>query len=508
MRVSTDPLRSVAVPPARASRRTVRAVPVSVAIACALALTVGVGPAAAHDPVLGVQPASVSDALAPGASLDVEKTVHTPEILPTPDIYFLVDSTGSMDEVIANVQADATSVLAEVDLLSNDPRYGAGDYKDFQSPQADPYAFNNGASIPGADDDGAAALAAIAAWSALGGGDGPEGQFFALHRLAAHGDASFRAGATPIVVWFGDAPGHDPVCDEISGDTGHDVTEASVTAELVSAGVRVIAISTITDLGSFYPAALDDDPTAFAGDYLATCGTEGGASGQATRIATATDGVHLTDVEAEDIADAILAGLGALPVTVEPSASCDTGLSVSFDQASQVITSGNDAVFTETIIAASDAPQGTTLTCTVDFLVDGDLLDGFTQEIEIDILDVTPPEVACEQTTNPSGRKVPPAGGKPGKQNPDGFYLLTAADNVDQDLDIFLIDDASGAVFGPFDSGTRIKLVQAPGATPRIKPGVGVIDWRIRIQGDATLSVTDEAGNLTEVSCLVPPPPM
>ena len=134
------------------------------------------------------------------------------------------------------------------------------------------YGFNNAAPIPAADDDGAAALAAIAAWSASGGGDGPEGQFFALHRIAEHGDAAFRADGTPIVVWFGDAPAHDPVCDEISGDTGHDVTEASLTTELTDAGVRVVAISVVTAAGVF-PAALDDDPTAFAGDYLATCGS-------------------------------------------------------------------------------------------------------------------------------------------------------------------------------------------------------------------------------------------
>jgi hypothetical protein len=480
-----------------------------VAITSALSLTVGLGPAWAHDPVFGVQPASVSDSLAPGASLEVEKTVHTPEILPTPDIYFLADSTGSMDDVIANVQADAAAVLTTVDGLANDPRYGAGDYKDFQSPiQDDPYAFNNGAPIPAADDNGAAALAAIGAWSASGGGDGPEGQFFALHRLAQDGDANFRADATPIVVWFGDAPAHDPVCDEISGDTGHDVTEASLTAGLVDAGVRVIAISTITDLGTFYPAALDDDPTAFAGDYIAACGVEGGASGQATRLAAATGGVHLTDVEPEDIAAAILDGLGALPVSVDPVPTCDVGLSVSFDPATQMVTSGDDAAFTETITAAPDAPQGSTLTCTVDFLVDGQLLDGFTQDISIEILDVTPPEAACTQATNPSGRRVPPAGGRPGKQNPDGFYLLSASDNVDEDLEIFLIDDVSGMVFGPFETGTTIKLVQAPGAKPRIKPGVGVIDWKVKIKGDAILSVTDSAGNLTEVSCLVPPPPM
>jgi hypothetical protein len=272
--------------------------------------------------------------------------------------------------------------------------------------------------------------------------------------------------------------------------------------------VRVIAISTITALGAFYPAALDDDPTAFAGNYLAACGVENGASGQATRIADETDGVHLTGVAAQDIADAILAGLGALPVTVQPSAVCDAGLSVSFAPATQVVTSGEDAVFTETITAAAAAPQGSTLTCTVQFLVEGKLLDGFTQEIEIDILDVTPPKAACEPTTNPAGKTVPPAGTNPASgQNPDGFFVLTGGDNIDEDVEIFLTDDASGVIFGPFPNGTTIKLVQAPGATPSIKPGAGVIDWKIRIQGDAVVSVTDAAGNVTEVSCLVPPPP-
>ena len=172
--------------------------PALLAVAALLAGFILAAPARAHDPTFGVDPASVEVSLDPGASTDVGKTVHTPEILPTPDIYFLADSTGSMDDVIANVQADAADVLATVDGLANDPRYGAGDYKDFQNPQSDPYAFNNGAAIPAADDNGAAALAAIAGWSAIGGGDGPEGQFFALHRLAEHGDATFRADSTPI----------------------------------------------------------------------------------------------------------------------------------------------------------------------------------------------------------------------------------------------------------------------------------------------------------------------
>lgn len=483
----------------------------ALAVAALLGGMLAAGSVRAHDPVLGVDPASVELTLVPGTSSDVAKTVHTPEVLPTPDIYFLADSTGSMGDVIANVQADAASVLASVDAMASDPRYGAGDYKDFQSSQADPYAFNNGAAIPVADDNGAGALAAIGAWSASGGFDGPEGQLYALHRLAAHGDAGFRSDSTPIVVWFGDAPAHDPVCDEISGDTGHDLTEASVTAELVAAGVRVIAISVVTASGSFYPAALDDDPTAFGGNYAADCGTEGGTSGQASRIAAATGGVHLTGVAATDIADAILAGLGALPVDVTPQYSCDdASVTVTWDAASKTVTSGEDATFTETVAAGAGAPQGETVTCTVDFLVDGELLAGFTQTITVDIPDVTAPTVACAEGTNPHGRNVPRAT----NQNPDGFYLLSADDNVDTDPSIWVVDAGSGEVFGPYSSGTTVKYTQAPGATPGEKPigstngAAGAVTVHIIGTGDMQVYATDASDNVsTAASCLVPPPP-
>jgi len=480
--------------------------PALLAAASLLAGLLAAGPAAA-----AVDPDFVEVTLAPGTSTDVTKTVGTPEILPTPDIYFLADSTNSMAAVIASVQADAAAILADVDLLANDPRYGAGDYKDFQNPQSDPYAFNNGASIPASDDNGAAALAAIAGWSALGGGDGPEGQFFALHRLAVHGDANFRTDSTPIVVWFGDAPAHDPVCDEISGDTGHDIDETSLTNELVAAEIRVIAISVVTASGAFYPNALDDDPTAFAGNYAATCGVEAGATGQASRIAAATGGVHLTGVAASDIADAILAGLTALPVDVTPQATCDDpSVTISWDAATKTVTSGADAVFTETISASLAAPQGDTVLCSVDFLVDGELLDGNTQSVVVHIPDVTAPAPSCVEGTNPHGKNVP----KATNQNPDGFYLLGAIDNLDPNPQIWVMDEGSGTIFGPYAAGTTIKYTQAPGATPSEKKigssngQAGAVTVHLKGTGDAFVFATDASGNESAtVACLVPPPP-
>jgi hypothetical protein len=123
--------------------------------------------------------------------------------------------------------------------------------------------------------------------------------------------------------------------------------------------------------------------------------------------------------------------------------------------------------------------------------------------------DTTPPDATCVPTTNPSGKNVPPAGNNPASgQNPDGFYELTAVDAVDPNPRITLRDSGSSAVFGPFLNGTKIKLTQAPGATPSQKPGPGVIDWHITIKGDGLMFATDASGNVAgPISCNVPPPP-
>ena len=122
--------------------------------------------------------------------------------------------------------------------------------------------------------------------------------------------------------------------------------------------------------------------------------------------------------------------------------------------------------------------------------------------------DTTPPVVACRPTTNPSGNNIPPAGNNPKSgQNPDGFYVLLATDDVDPNPQITVSDTGSSFVAGPYVSGTKIKLTQAPGVTPSAKPGPGEIDWHIKLKGDAVVTATDGSGNSASVRCLVPPPP-
>lgn len=224
-------------------------------------------------------------------------TVPKNSTVPKADVYFLADTTGSMSSILSAVQAGAGSMLSALSGLPLDLAFGVGNYKDFPF---DSYAFQHQQSSTSIAAD---AQAAINTWAAGGGADGSEGQLFALDQLAEApgGSIGWRAGAKRILVWFGDAPGHDPICGAISG-LGRDIDEASVTDKLKDEDIIVLAISTTTS----FALGLDDDPTSQAGDYSGTC-TIGGTAGQASRIATATGGSHTVGIDPSEIVNTIVA---------------------------------------------------------------------------------------------------------------------------------------------------------------------------------------------------------
>ncbi len=215
-------------------------------------------------------------------------TVHVPisGVPPQADVYLLADTTESMRPIITTVQAGIDTVLNTAFL--GDVAWGVGNYKDFPIPASSPYAFQHQLSpTPGAAGVAAAKLA-VMAWSVSGGSDIPEGQLFALQQIATDPAIGWRPGSKRILVWFGDAPGHDPICKAISGLTD-DITEATATAALLNdPKITVVAINTDT----FTAGALDGDPTVGSTDYGAC--PVGGSPGQAGRIAAATPGGSLT----------------------------------------------------------------------------------------------------------------------------------------------------------------------------------------------------------------------
>ncbi|TCC01952.1 hypothetical protein [Kribbella soli] len=224
-------------------------------------------------------------------------TVQIPQsrIPPKADVYLLADTTFSMHDVISAVQSGIGAIVSDPAFAGFDLAWGAGNYKDFPV-GPNPYAFQHQlAPTPGVAD----VNAAVAIWTASDGFDIPEGQLFALQQVATDPAIGWRTDSKRIVVWFGDAPGHDPVCSALSGVP--DVTEGTATAALVAAGITLVAVSTNTGTAD----ALDGDPTQFATDY-GPCPV-GGSAGQATRMTAATPGgTHTVGVDAAQIVNTLI----------------------------------------------------------------------------------------------------------------------------------------------------------------------------------------------------------
>jgi hypothetical protein len=258
-------------------------------------------PTLAPTPPVTIDPPANEWTLPECVTEDETVTVFVPKsgVPPKADVYLLADTTGSMGPIIGAVQAGIDTIIHS--LPGFDVAWGVGNYKDFPIPESSPYAFEHQLSPT---TDLTAVHNAVFTWSAADGSDTPEGQLYALTQIARDPAIVWRAGSRRILVWFGDAPGHDPICTAISG-FGTDITEGTATAALQGAPVTVVAVS--TDTGT--TGALDGDPTAENFDY-GVC-TIGGSPGQATRIAGATGGSHTTGVDAMTIVATLVSLISA-----------------------------------------------------------------------------------------------------------------------------------------------------------------------------------------------------
>lgn len=135
-----------------------------------------------------------------------------------------------------------------------------------------------------------------------------------------------------------------------------------------------------------------------------------------------------------------------------------------------------------------------------------------------DWVDVTPPVASCVPTVNPAGKNEPTAPGKGNQgQNQDGFYEVSAKDNVDPKPTIHVVDRGPDDIFpsaddyefpGPFANPTKVKYTEANGAVPSQKPGSGVITYHLKGKGDMVVYAVDASGNVSKpVVCKVPPAP-
>lgn len=283
-----------------------------------------------------VKPDKVDVTLKPGESETVLKTVDSPAFPPKSDIVFLADTTGSMTKGLQNVKENAKEILKEILDAQPTAQFAVTDYKDKEHDNMGAYDFHVGQDFTTNIDD---VVAAINNWTASPySNDWPENQLLALYKLATDG-VSWRPNSTPIIVWFGDAEGHD------DSPSLSEVIEA-----LKAAKIKVIAIS-VTSSSGLGP--------------------------QADKIASATDGAHLRDADPSTVADLMLESLQNLPITVNPVIVDPGPLLITFDPSESTVKSGEQAEFTEKI----ELPDDPSLTGKIDVSCFVEFRDKFTTEL-------------------------------------------------------------------------------------------------------------------------------
>ncbi|MFE1957081.1 VWA domain-containing protein [Streptomyces sp. NPDC059479] len=387
-----------------------------------LLLAVGSLPSSAAAPAAAVPeppvtPAVVEEELDPGGVLAVDKQVRTPAIPPKPDIVLLVDGTRSMEgDPLESVQTNLHLITSRVLAEQPESRFAVASFGDQEGDGENIYTVHQpltadltevqegvdnlptdrGRLSRGPSEDWGNAL-----WEIAHGSDGR---------------TVFREDASPVVVLVGDASTHDPSNDHSLTDT---------IAALQSQNVRVLAVDVATDIGD----GLNGNGDAGDPDYIEDPLHQ---PGQATRVVEATNGKLLEGIEEQAVAEAIAEGLSNLPTSVGYQLDgCDPALTVTLEPPVRNLTSGATAAFDETIEVAENAPQGTTLTCTVQFLLGSGTAGGaaggaasgtaslspravpdpaLTQTISIAVNDVEAPVVTVDdrtvRTRNPDGARV------------------------------------------------------------------------------------------------------
>ncbi|MCB9616306.1 MAG: hypothetical protein H6721_00875 [Sandaracinus sp.] len=169
------------------------------------------------------------------------------------DVYFLIDTTGSMGTPIANVRSSLSSaggIIDQVRAVIPNVWFGIGEFRDY----GDAFIYRNQQDLTA---DAAAAQAGANRLSAGGGGDGPEGGVPAVWSVATgqpilrgpttartdcgadrFGYPCFRNGAVPIVVMVADYNFHN---GPATGNTytGYQ-TWAAVLPDLLARNIRIV----------------------------------------------------------------------------------------------------------------------------------------------------------------------------------------------------------------------------------------------------------------------------
>jgi hypothetical protein len=149
------------------------------------------------------------------------------------DVFFDIDTTGSMSGGIATVEAALSQTAANLGAIGTF-NFGVGQYRDQTNSPGDGFDYQQVLNVP---QTAAAAQAAIGGLTASGGGDTPEQGLFSLQQVAT--TTSWDSGFKRLAVIVGDAPSHSSPGHPTAAGGANVANTASV---LTSNGVTMIAL--------------------------------------------------------------------------------------------------------------------------------------------------------------------------------------------------------------------------------------------------------------------------
>ncbi|MFD9606481.1 VWA domain-containing protein [Streptomyces sp. NPDC059970] len=445
---------------------------VATGIAPGSAVTSGAPAVAVPEP--WVTPAEFTDAVDPGGSTGVAKQVRTPAIPPKPDVVLLVDGTGSMGVPVGDVKSGLRSITDKIIEQQPESRFAVATYGDEKDDPTAEFEVLQGltADLEAVQRNGVDRLGTSRGYRSKGPS---EDWIYALWKVAngADGGTVFREGASPVVVLVGDASSHNP-SNKIYFD--------EAVFALQDKGVRVIAVDVSTEDGDGLNGDGYSSPT-YQDPYH--------EPDQAKRIVEATNGRMLNGIPGDGVTDAIIEGFNNLPTNVSYRLeNCDPHLSVSLDPPTQQVTSGDTAHFAENIDVSADAPQGTRLTCTVQFLM-GTQPPGtdtigpaaaadpdFQEQISIDVNDIDAPVVTVDDLTvrakDKKGARV--------------TYGATAQDATDGALPV-TCTPASGSLFPVGSTTVTCSATDSAGNTGTDTAQIEVLEAPVPPSADVAMKV-------------------
>jgi hypothetical protein len=270
-----------------------------------------------------ISPSSVNATIAVGETLTIHKTITLGAAgATTVDVFFLADNTGSMGGTIAKAEAGATAIL---NALPATYQFGVGKYLGDPSEGISPaLAYQQQTALT---TDKVAVQTGINAWAAGGGGDTPEGNYFALQQVA--NNAGWRPEAQRLIVMFGDATSHTET-----------TTKAQAIAALDAANAKLIAFNN-TSAGFGIDGRYSAEPvgTRQASDIIAAVGgsltNSFGSVSDAAFVAAVTSQIEAAASSVDLAFGSTFAGSGlSLAFTCTDALGCDDvagGQSRTFD---------------------------------------------------------------------------------------------------------------------------------------------------------------------------------